>query len=118
MPPPSFIATVVLAAVVLVLAIARIRSQRKISNAAKTYQQSQRKLNRTLDDLSDAVRNSAGSNSSLATEASTLAAKSARPESTADAPHRTPQPHSAGKCPYCGHSAQLASFAVAPDPDP
>ena len=56
MPPPSFIATVVLAAVLLVLAIARIRSQRKLSNAAKTYQQSQRRLNRTLDNLSDAIR--------------------------------------------------------------
>ena len=118
MPPPSFIATVVLAAIVLVLAIARIRSQRKLSNAAKTHRQSQRRLNRTLDDLSDAVRDSTSSNSSLATEASVLAAKPARPESTADAPHHAPQPHSAGKCPYCGHSAQLASFAVAPDPDP
>lgn len=82
MPPPSFIATVVLAAVVLVLAIARIRSQRKLSNTAKTYQQSQRRLNRTLDNLSDAVRNPAG------------------------------------KCPHCGHSAQLASFAIASDPHP
>ena len=38
MPLPSFIATVVLAAVVLVLAIARIRSQRRLSNAAKSVQ--------------------------------------------------------------------------------
>ena len=104
MPPPSFIATVVLAAVVLALAIARIRAQRKLSNAAKTCQQSQRRLNRTLDNLSDAVRDSAGSNASLVDEASTLAAESARPEF-------------AGKCPHCGHSAQLASFAVASDSD-
>ena len=75
MPPPSFIATVVLAAVVLVLAIARIRSQRKLSNAAKSVQSGP----------------------------------------TSDVPHSTPR--SAGKCPHCGHSAQLASFAVASDSD-
>ena len=115
MPPPSFIATVVLAAVVLVLLIARIRSQRKLSNAAKTYQRSQHRLNRTLDNLSDAIRDSAGSNSSLAAEASTLAAESVRPGPSADAPHSTPG--FAGKCPHCGHSAQLASFAVASDSD-
>ena len=118
MPPPSLIATIALAAVVLALAIARIRSQRKISNAAKTYQQSQRRLNETLDNLSEAVRDSAAGNSSLAAEASTLVAESPRPGPTADAPHRAPQPHSAGKCPHCGHSAQLASFAVISDPDP
>lgn len=115
MPPPSFIATVVLAAVVLALAIARIRSQRKLSNAAKTCQQSQCRLNRTLDNLSDAVRDSAGSNASLVSEASTLTAESARPGATVDTPHSAPS--SAGKCPHCGHSAQLASFAVASDPD-
>ena len=75
MPPPSFIATVVLAAVVLVLAIARVRAQRKLSNAAK----------------------------------------SARPGPTVDTPHNASR--IAGKCPHCGHSAQLASFAVASDPD-
>ena len=111
MPPPSFIATVALAVVVLVLAIARIRSQRKLSNAAKTHQQSQRRLNRTLDNLSEAVRESAGSDSSLVAEASTLAAKPAPPGLAADSPH------AAGKCPHCGHSAQLASFAVTSDPD-
>lgn len=117
MPPPSFIATIVLAAVVLVLLVARIRSQRKLSNAAKTYQRSQHRLNRTLDNLSDAIRDSAGSNSSLAAEASTLAAESVRPGPSADAPHSTPWPRFAGKCPHCGHSAQLASFSVASDSD-
>ena len=117
MPPPSFIATVVLAAVVLILAFARIRSQRKLSNAAKAHQQSQRRLNQTLDNLSDAVRNSTDNKSSLLSEASTLAAKSARPGPPTDAPHSGPQHHPAGKCPHCGHSAQLASFAVTSDPD-
>ena len=117
MPPLSFIATVVLAAIVLVLAIARIRSQRKLSNAAKSHQQSQCRLNKALDDLSDAVHDSVDSNASLATGASTLAAGSDSHGLIEIEAEGHGAPRIAGKCPHCGHSAQLASFAVASDPD-
>ena len=105
MPPPSFIATVVLAAVVLVLAIARIRSQRRLSKAAKIYKRSQHKLNTSLDDLSEAVHNFEDSNSVLVSEVSLLVSKLEQRSASSDEHNATP-PFGLG-CPNCGHPAYL-----------
>ena len=106
MPPPSFIATVVLAAVVLALAIARIRSQRRLSKTAKTYQRSQQKLNTSLDALSDAVSDFEDSNATLVSEASQLVSKLGRREASAD--ERYAESRFGLGCPNCDHSAYSA----------
>ena len=95
MPAAGFVATIVLAGIVVALAIARLRSQRRLGNSSKNLERSQCKLSKRLDTLSDTLNGVVNGNSVLVSELERWVAGKGR---------RT-RPLANTGCPYCRRTA-------------
>ena len=98
----GIIVAVALTAAAVVLAIARIRSQRRLDKACKDFGRSQRRLSENLDTFGGVISEVASANAALVSEL----------EQWAVAKCRVTWPLANPPCLYCGRTSQPAAWHV------